>query len=446
MIMSKRPHHSAEAKHGLDFGRDLSARDAKVLWHPYTQHALDREALGVTAAHGATLDLADGRQLLDAISSWWCTLHGHGREELIEAAATQARRLDQVLFAGFTHEPAVELAEQLLAVAPEGLARVFYSDNGSTAVEVALKAAFQCHLRRGESGRRLFVALEGAYHGDTLGAMAVGEPQPFFLEFDSLLCEVLRVPADGEEMEQLLAERGHEVAAVIVEPLVQGAAGMIMHPPAFLRSLRASCTRHGVFLIADEVMTGFGRTGSLFACDKAGISPDFLCLAKGLTGGMTPLAATLCREEIFQAFLADDRGRAFFHGHTFTAHPIGCAVALASLAIVQREDTPARLDRIGQRIEQGLADLRGTPGIVELRRTGGIVALELEDQGNYLAPIGDHLRAACRRRQDVLLRPLGKVLYAIPPSCMSDEEADVVARAMTAVTQEALEKLSPRVP
>jgi adenosylmethionine-8-amino-7-oxononanoate aminotransferase len=417
---------------------DWSARDAKVLWHPYTQHALDPTATPVTAATGNKLTLADGRVLIDAISSWWCTLHGHGREELIAAAAAQARTLDQVIFAGFTHEPAVALAEQLLEVAPSGLDRVFYSDNGSTAVEVALKAAFLAARRRGDDQRRLFVALDEAYHGDTFGAMAVGAPDPFFRECGDLLCEVLRVPPEAAALEALMDERGHEVAAIIVEPLVQGAAGMLMHDAAFLQAARASCDKHGAFLIADEVMTGFGRTGALFACTKVGVRPDFLCLAKGLTGGMTPLAATLCAEEIFAAFLEPDRARSFFHGHTFTAHPIGCAVGLASLDLVRREDTPARLDRIGSLIEEGLAGFRGRAGVAELRRTGGIVALELADEGGYLAAMGDLLRSACRRREDVLLRPLGKVLYAIPPSCTTDDEARTIAAAMSEVATEAL--------
>jgi len=268
--------------------------------------------------------------------------------------------------------------------------------------------------------------------------MAVGAPEPFFAELGDLLCEVVRIPPTIDAMEELLAARGDEIAAVIVEPLVQGAAGMVMHGVDFLQALRKSCTDHGTFLIADEVMTGFGRTGALFACEKAGIQPDFLCLAKGLTGGTMPLAVTLCREEVFQAFLAEDRGQAFFHGHTFTAHPIACAVARASLQLVKQEDTPARLDQLGQWIEAELQELREHPGVVELRRCGGIVALELKSDGAYLAAIGDRLREACRQREDVLLRPLGKVLYAIPPSCVTQEQARQIARAMREVVLTAL--------
>ncbi len=416
----------------------LSDRDRAVIWHPYTQHALDPESMVVTGASGAMLHLEDGRKLIDAIASWWCTLHGHGRQELRDAAAQQAATLDHVIFAGFTHEPAIALAEELLEVAPSGFDRVFYSDNGSTAVEVALKAAYLYWRRQGNPKRRLFVALEEAYHGDTFGAMAVGAPEPFFAELGDLLCEVIRIPPTIAAMEELLAERGEEIAAVIVEPLVQGAAGMVMHDAAFLQALRNSCTQQGTFLIADEVMTGFGRTGALFACEKAGIQPDFLCLAKGLTGGTMPLAVTLCREDVFQAFLAEDRAQAFFHGHTFTAHPIACSVARASLRIVKEENTPAVLNQLGQWVETELQDMKELPGVVELRRCGGIVALELESEGAYLAAIGDRLREACRERQDVLLRPLGKVLYAIPPSCVTQVQALQIAQAMREVALTAL--------
>jgi len=411
----------------------LVARDLACLWHPYTQHGADGPPLPVARARGALLELADGRVLIDAISSWWATLHGHGHPALAEAVARQARELDHVLFAGATHAPAVELAEALLAAAPAGLSRVFYSDDGSTAVEVALKIAYQRWVHAGEPERTVFVALAGGYHGDTFGAMAVGDPDPFFRAFAPLLFEARRVPPEGGALEAALAELGGRACAVIVEPLVQGAAGMRMHTPAFLRAARAACDRHGVPLIADEVMTGFGRTGALFACAKAGIAPDLLCLAKGLTGGVLPLAVTLATEALYEAFLSPERGKAFFHGHTFTASPLGCAAALASLRLVREEDTPARLDALGARIETALADLRGDVRVLDLRRTGGIVALELRpppgDRAGYLAALGPRLRAAAVER-GVLLRPLGNVLYAMPPSCTTAAEADAIAAAM----------------
>ena len=420
-------------------GGDLLGRDARCLWHPYTQHLLDTEPLPVARAEGALLHLADGRALIDAISSWWATLHGHGRPELVAALGEQAARLDHTLFAGTTHEPGVALAEELLACAPAGLTRVFYSDNGSTAVEVALKMAYQAWLHAGEPDRRVFVALEGSYHGDTFGAMAVSDPDPFFARFGPLLFEVRRVPADAAALESALTELGPRAAGLIVEPLVQGAAGMRMHGADFVRAARAACDRHGLPLIADEVMTGFGRTGALFACERAGVAPDLMCLSKGLTGGILPLAATLTTERLYEAFLSEDRARTFFHGHTFTGNPIGCAVARASLAICLAEDVPARLDAIGARIEAHLRDAVGdAPGVRDLRRTGGIVALELEppagDAAGYLARLGPRLRAFAVAN-GVLLRPLGNVLYALPPACTTAEQVDRIASVMAAATR-----------
>lgn len=412
---------------------DLVARDRRHLWHPYTQHGTEPDPLPVVAASGALLKLADGRELIDGISSWWTCLHGHGHPRLVAALARQAQQLDHVLFAGCTHPPAVELAEALLEVVPRGLARVFYSDNGSTAVEVALKMAYQRWVHLGQPERRVFVALEGAYHGDTFGAMAVGERAPFFTPFEPLLFEVRQAAPRAEALESALFGLGGRAAGLILEPRVQGAAGMRMHPDELLRAARASCDRHGVPLIADEVMTGFGRTGDLFATVGAGVAPDLLCLAKGLTGGSFPLAATLATEELFGAFVSDDRSRAFFHGHSFTATPTGCAVALESLALCREDDVPARLDRVGRRIEAGL-ELEG------VRRRGGIVAVDLATpagDAGYLSTLGPSLRAAAVE-EGVLLRPLGNVLYALPPACTSDEQCDRIAAAMNALARTAL--------
>jgi adenosylmethionine-8-amino-7-oxononanoate aminotransferase len=421
---------------------DLSARDARALWHPYTQHGLDPAPLPVAAAEGAWLRLADGTRRLDAISSWWSCLHGHGHPRIVAAIAAQAAELDHVLFAGCTHEPAVALAEELLALAPREagrppLARVFYSDDGSTAVEAALKMAIGAWVRRGEPARTALIALEGAYHGDTFGAMAAGDPRPFFGEYGPFLFHVARVPPDAEALRAALLAQAGRVAALIVEPLVQGAAGMRMHSAEFLRAARRLCDEHGALLIADEAMT-FARTGAVTACARAGIAPDLLCLAKGLTGGALPLAATLATEAVFAEFRAPMRARAFFHGHTYTGNPIACAAARASLALLREDGAPARLDAIGARIEARLAPLRGEPRLRELRRCGGIVALELDapDSG-YLAGLGERLRAACRARTDVLLRPLGNVLYALPPACLADDEADLVADAIAAVAASA---------
>jgi len=416
--------------------RDLVERDARVLWHPYTQHGLERDPLPVARARGAWLELADGRRVLDAISSWWACLHGHAHPRLAAAIARQAQELDHVLFAGATHEPAVRLAEELLALAPRGLSRVFYSDDGSTAVEVALKMVAQAWTQRGEPQRTVFIALEGAYHGDTFGAMAAGDPDPFFRAFAPFLFAVRRVPADERALGAALEELGPRAAGLIVEPLVQGAAGMRVHGAEFLRAARGLCDRHDLPLIADEVLTGFGRTGALFACERAGIAPDLLCLGKALTGGTLPLAATLTTEALFEAFLHHERARFFPHGHTFTANPIACAAALASLELCREDDVPARLERIGARIAGELESLASDPGVLALRRLGGIVALELAvpegDRPGYASELGLALRRAALER-GVLLRPLGNVLYAMPPACLDEEECALVGRTMRAL-------------
>jgi len=330
----------------------------------------------------------------------------------------------------------VELAAPLAAEGVTPLSRVFYSDNGSTAIEVALKAAYQTWVRRGETERNLFIALEGSYHGDTVGAMSVSEPSPFFKEFAPLLFEVKRIPPNAEALEKVLSENQGRVAGMIVEPLVQGAAGMVMYAPQFLKDARRLCDDHGAFLIADEVFTGFGRTGTVFACEQAGIRPDLLCLAKGLTGGVLPLAATMATEEIFQAFLSEDRTKTFFHGHTFTANPIACAAAVASLKILNEERTHEKLHEIGNQIHEVIAPLKGEDFIADIRQLGGIVAMEMRtpDKG-YLSNVGDRFRDAIEK-YNVLLRPSGNVLYAVPPSCTSAEEAQHIGKVLAKIAHE----------
>ena len=417
---------------------NLPQRDSRVAWHPYTQHGVEVAPLPVVGARGAWLELADGRRILDAISSWWATLHGHSEPALVEAMHAQARRLDHVLFAGATHEPAVELAEGLLEVAPEGLSRVFYSDDGSTAVEAGMKMVLQSWVHRSQPERRVFVALEGAYHGDTFGAMAAGDPDPFFTAFAPLFFEVRRVPADAAMLSQVLDELGGRAAGFLLEPLLQGAAGMRVMSEEFVRQARALCTDHGVPLIADEVMTGFGRTGSLFACGRVGISPDVMCLAKGITGGMLPLAATLATEELFSCFLHHQRSKFFPHGHTFTANPIACAVGVASLKLARERDVPRQLDDIGRAVYEQLARLRGAPGVRDIRHLGGMAALDLvvpADDAGYLSSLAPELRRKAIER-GVLLRPLGDVLYALPPACTTLEEAQQIGAAMRGLVEE----------
>ena len=412
---------------------DLIERDRRVCWHPYTQHGCEADPLPVARAEGAWLELADGRRVLDAISSWWATLHGHAEPRLVDAMATQAARLDHVLFAGATHEPAVQLAERVVEVAPGDLTRVFFSDDGSTAVEVALKMVLQGWVHRGEPERRVFLALEGAYHGDTFGAMAASDPEPFFVPFAPFGIEVHHIRHTVADLERALAEIGARLAGVIVEPLLQGAAGMRLVPAELLRAIDRRCRELDVPWIADEVMTGFGRTGAMFACQRAGVTPDLMCLAKGLTGGMLPLAATLTTEAIYAGYLRRERSGFFPHGHTFTANPIACAVGLASLALCRERDVPARFERQGAELHRQLADLGDHPRVRDLRCLGGMVAIEIEVSEDDRAGYGSRLAPWLRARAvaaGVLLRPLGNVLYALPPACLTDAEIRAIGDTM----------------
>lgn len=399
------------------------------LWRPYTQHATADAPLFVERARGATLYARGGRRLFDAISSWWVNLHGHGHPRIAEAVARQAASLEHVIFAQFTHEPAERLAAGLLRVAPRGLGRLFLSDDGSTAVEAALKMAFGFWRSRGQD-RTLVAALEHAYHGDTFGAMSVSARGPFVAPFERLLFEARRLPfpeAGAEErtvdaLERLLHEEGGRVAALIVEPLVLGAGGMLMYSAGCLKALREICARHGTLFIADEVMTGFGRTGSMFACEAAGVSPDLLCLSKGITGGFLPLGATLATEEIFQAFCSRDRARTFFHGHSYTGNPLACAAAFASLELFEREPVFERIGRIAALHERELKRFSGRREVAGTRRRGTIAAVELAVRdGGYLSALGPRLGRFYLER-GVLLRPLGNVVYLMPPYCSTEED------------------------
>jgi adenosylmethionine---8-amino-7-oxononanoate aminotransferase len=402
----------------------IAELDRRHLWHPYTQHGAATTPVPIARASGAYLYDADGRAILDAISSWWVTLHGHAEPSIAEAVAEQARTLEQVIFAGFTHEPAARLAAELTEALPPGLTRVFFSDDGSTAVEVALKAALQYWRNQGRP-RRLVAALDNAYHGDTFGAMSVSAAGVFTEPFAEHLFEVARLPDPGSgdtlaALERLIEERGSELAAVIVEPRLLGAGGMRMYGPEVLRGIRDLSRAADVLLIADEVLTGFGRTGPLFACGGAGIEPDAVCLSKGLTGGFLPMGATVFREEIFEAFRSHDRRRTLFHGHSYTANPVACAAARASLRLLDE-----RCDRRREAIEAahraGLGRLASHPRVLDPRVLGTVAAFDLAGPAGYLSTAGSRLGSRALEA-GLLLRPLGNVVYLLPPYCTTAEE------------------------
>jgi adenosylmethionine-8-amino-7-oxononanoate aminotransferase len=407
------------------------------------------DPIPIVRGRGVYLYTEDGTRLLDGISSWWVNVHGHSHPKLNEALAAQAAELEHVVFAGCTHRPAIELAERLIAVVPRGLTRVFYSDNGSTAVEVAMKLARQYWSNRGQSSRRTFVTLHHAYHGDTVGAMSASEDSIFTRPFASMLFDVVRAHAPycyrcpvgldratcrieclgpgPDTLERLLTEHRDSTAAVLVEPMLQGAGGMIVWPPEFLAGVRALCDRFGTLMIADEVLTGFGRTGRMFACEHRTVTPDIICLSKGITGGYMPLGATLTTEPVYEAFLSDDRARTFFHGHSFTANPLACAIAAASLDLFREEGVLERVAMLEGWLREGLEPLRALPFVGDVRVLGGVGILELvtdkptRSAAGYLDQVGPRLTAAFLDR-GLLLRPLGNILYFMPPFVITEAE------------------------
>ena len=400
---------------------DVRGADRAHVWHPYTQHATSPGPIVVSRASGAYLYDDAGRAVFDAISSWWVTLHGHAHPSIAKAVATQAATLEQVIFAGFTHEPAARLASELVRIAPRGLTRVFYSDDGSTAVEVAIKMAIQ-YWRNAGQPRRTIVALEHAYHGDTFGAMSASARGIFTAAFDTHLFEVARLgdPSCTDvatQLRELLARRGREIAAVIVEPLLLGAGGMRTWPESQLRALREQTAAAGIPLIADEVLTGFGRTGPLFACDRAAISPDIMCVSKGLTGGFMPMGATLTTEAVFDRFSASDATQTLFHGHSYTANPIACAAALASITLLDDACAERRV-MIEQSHVEAAARFRKCANAKSVRVLGTMLALEVDGPPGYLSVVGQRCKAFALDR-GVLLRPLGTTVYVLPPYCSS---------------------------
>jgi len=434
----------------------MSASDLH-LWHPFTDQGSDPPPLLIRRGEGVYLETQDGRRILDAISSWWVNLHGHSHPAIAAAISEQAARLEHVLFAGFSHEPAEELADRLGKIVPSPLAHIFFSDDGSTAVEVALKMAIQYWSNLGRPEKHRIVALENAYHGDTVGAMSVSDDSPFTAAFDSLRVPVLRTHSAScahcpvgltratcdieclNRLDQILSEHANEIAAIIVEPLLQGAGGMIVHPEEFLAGVRRLTTAHDVLLIADEVLTGFGRTGRMFACERAGVVPDIMCVAKGLTGGFLPLAATITTDRVHEAFTGTERSRAFFHGHSYTANPIACAAANAALRIFDDEPVFERIAAIERTHVERLSAFAANPCVADARHIGTVAAIELKvPDAGYLSSLRPRLYRFYLDR-GVLLRPLGNVVYILPPYVITTEQLnmayDVIQDSLSLLSQ-----------
>jgi len=412
----------------------LVGRDRSVVWHPFTQRGMLVDPLPVVGARGVLIELADGRRVIDGISSWWCNTLGHCSPELVRAATEQLSQLDHVIFASCTHEPAVSLAEGIIRHAPAGYGKVFFSDNGSTACEVAIKLALQLFVNRGGVRRTRILALEDAYHGDTFGAMAAGARGMFSAPFEDLLFEVDRVSTAGAEQDlQTVKEccASGDVAAFIFEPLVQGAGGMKMYSAEVLDAYMDICRAHGVVTIADEVMTGFGRTGALFASSMLKRPADILCLSKGLTGGTMPLALTVVTDDLFSEFISRDHSKTFFHGHTYTGHPVACAVAHRALEITAGEACQRDRERISFRHAEFAQRLRNLRNTSDVRVQGTILACNVVGDGE--TGYGSSATKGAFQffiERGVLLRPLGDVLYCMPPYCITDEELSQVYRAI----------------
>lgn len=415
----------------------LEDRDRALVWHPFTQEKTAPGVIPAERGEGLWLYDTQGRRWMDLVSSWWVNLHGHAHPAIADRIHQQALKLEHVMFAGFTHEPAVTLCERLKALLPDPLGRFFFSDNGSTSVEIAMKMAIQYARNKGEN-RSLFLCLEGGYHGDTFGAMAVGRSSGFYGLFEDLLIRTLTVPCpatwlddpdpEGKEQEALdaldahLDREGHAVAAFVLEPLVQGASGMRMMRPSFVQAVAERVRARGILVIFDEVMTGFGRTGTLFALSQTGVVPDFLCLSKGLTGGFLPMALTVTTQDIWQAFWHDEWRYALAHGHSYTANPLACAAALASLDLLLQDQIPSVWRMISSRHKAGLDALADCAPVCRPRVTGTIAAFDLD--ANAAPNLAPQKLKALFLDHGLLLRPLGSSFYMIPPYCITSEELD----------------------
>ena len=411
---------------------NLSERDAKVLWHPFTQHQTAPFSIPIVRAEGVYLFDENGKRYIDAIASWWVNLHGHSHPYIAQKVAEQFLKLEQVIFAGFTHEPAVRLAERLLEVLPPNQQKIFYSDNGSTSVEVAMKMAFQYFHNQGIRNKTKIIALENGYHGDTFGTMAVGAKSAFTAPFDPFLFEViyLPIPVKGEEQLALatmksLMSQADEIAAFIFEPLIQGAGGMVMYEPEILESLIKLAKENGILTIADEIMTGFYRTGKMFATDYLIEKPDIFCLSKGLTGGAMALGVTSCTQEIYDAFLSDDRRKTLFHSHSFTANPLACTAGLASLDLLLSDETQDNIKKINTLHQGFIQQVTQTfhHKIVDIRLKGTILAIEIkvEEGTSYFSNMRD-IAYNFFLEKGILMRPLGNVIYLLTPYCIAEED------------------------
>lgn len=423
-----------------------SSRDQQVIWHPYTQAQLSAAPIAIVKGEGIYLYDDAGNKYLDAVSSWWVNLHGHSHPYIAQKVSEQLQKLEHVIFAGFTHPPAIELAERLLDILPANQARIFYSDNGSTATEVAVKMAVQYWRNKGFSKTKI-LAFEHAYHGDTFGAMSVSARSGFTDAFSDLLFEVIHIslPLKGheaatvEQLRQQISKSGDTIAAFIFEPLVLGAGGMLMYGPEVLDQLISTCSENGILTIADEVMTGFGRTGKHFASGYLTGQPDIICLSKGITGGTMAFGATSCTNDIYSTFLSDDRSKTFFHGHSYTANPVACAAALASYDLLLDDECQQRIQRISDRHLEFIKKNQEHPILRNLRSTGTILAMDIEtsEQSSYFNPVSSRLYQFFLDK-GIILRPLGNTLYVMPPYCISDDELDLVYSAIKLFIKEEL--------
>ncbi len=409
-----------------------SKKDLDFVWHPFTHLKSQGENICIERAEGSYYFDEKGNRYIDAISSWWVNLHGHSHPYISQKVAEQLLKFEHTIFSGFTHKPAVELAERLLNHLPKNQNKIFYSDNGSTAVEVALKMTLQFWDNKGES-KPLFIAFESAYHGDTFGSMSVGERNVFNNAFEKLLFDVVHIPLpNSENIERLEGElvslvKNHSVAGFIFEPLVQGAAGMLMYEAQYLDRLIKICSDNKVITIADEVMTGFGRTGKFFASDYLQNKPDIICLSKGLTGGYMPLGVTSCAQFIYDAFVSDDKAKTFFHGHSYTGNPTACSAALASMDLMEKKETWNNIDRISKKHSTFLNKIKGHKSIKSIRQTGTILAIELntDEHTHYLNNASEKI-AAFFMKHGILIRPLGNVFYVLPPYCINFSDMDLI--------------------